>query len=168
MVDAVNFGSVSGVAAMDGKRVGLVGALCLMGAALGVSAQSSEDGSAGSVSLRVEVSGFEEGGEVGCGVYGGPAGFPTEAAAALQTQWQPARGERVVCEFAGLRPGVYAVTASHDTNGNRRVDTNFLGMPTEAWGVSGGVRPRFRAPRFEEARLTTPASGELTVEVRVQ
>ena len=165
MVDAVNFGSVSGVVVMGRMRVGLVGALCLMGAALGVSAQPSEDGS---VTLRVEVSGFEEGGEVGCGVYGGPAGFPTEAAAALQTQWQPARGERVVCEFAGLRPGVYAVTASHDTNGNRRVDTNFLGMPTEAWGVSGGVRPRFRAPRFEEARLTTPASGELTVEVRVQ
>ena len=155
MVDAVNFGSVSGVVVMGRMRVGLVGALCLIGA-VAMSAQASEDGAAGSVSLRVEVSGFEEGGEVGCGVYGGPAGFPTEAAAALQTQWQPARGERVVCEFAGLTPGVYAVTASHDTNGNRRVDTNFLGMPTEAWGVSGGVRPRFRAPRFEEARLTTP------------
>lgn len=153
---------------METMRVGLMAVLCLMGAAGGVSASSAEEGAAESVTLRVEVSGFEEGGEVGCGVYGGPEGFPTDAAAALQTVWQPARGERVVCEFAGLEPGVYAVTASHDTNGNRRVDTSFLGMPTEAWGVSGGVRPRFRAPRFEEARLTTPASGELRVEVRVQ
>lgn len=154
---------------MNSMRMGLMGALCLIGAATGVSAASSEEeGPAGPVTLRVEVTGYEEGGEVGCGVYGGPTGFPTDAAAALQTVWQPARGERVVCEFAGLQPGVYAVTASHDTNGNRKVDTNFLGMPTEAWGVSGGVRPRFRAPRFEEARLTTPASGELRIEVRVQ
>lgn len=153
---------------MDRRWAGLVGALCWMGVAVPSGAPAGAQDAGGSVTLRVEVSGFPEGGEVGCGVYGGPTGFPTDAAAALQTQWQPARGERVVCEFSGLTPGAYAVTASHDTNGNRKVDTNVLGMPTEAWGVSGGVRPRFRAPRFEEARLTTPASGELTVEVRVQ
>lgn len=131
-------------------------------------AESTDSTPPGAVSIRVEVAGFGAGGEVGCGLYRQAAGFPTDPAAALRTLWQPASGERVICEFKDLPAGSCAVTASHDTNGNRIVDTNLFGMPKEAWGVSGGVRPRLRAPRFDEARIETPASGELRLEVRVQ
>jgi uncharacterized protein (DUF2141 family) len=142
--------------------------LLLFLAADGALAEAAAEVQPESVTLRVEVTGFGHKGEVGCGLYQQAEGFPTDPSAAVQTLWQDASGEQVTCVFSDLQAGTYAVTASNDTNGNRIVDTNLFGMPKEAWGVSGDVRPRLRAPRFDEARFQTPLSGELVVKVRVQ
>jgi uncharacterized protein (DUF2141 family) len=72
----------------------------------------------------------------------------------------------VTCRFEALAPGDYAVAVSHDLNGNKKADTNFVGIPTEAWGVSNNVRPGLRAPRFDEARFSVPAEGA-TIAVRI-
>ncbi len=61
--------------------------------------------------------------------------------------------KEVECRFEGLAPGSYAVAVLHDLNGTGRNDTNFLGIPTEDWGVSNNVRPTLRAPRVEEAAV---------------
>jgi len=50
---------------------------------------------------------------------------------------------------------------------NRSFDKNWFGIPREPWGVSNSVRPRLRAPRFDEAMLELGA-GENVVEIRVQ
>ena len=72
-----------------------------------------------------------------------------------------------VARFDQLEPGSYAITVYHDKNDNRRFDKNRLGIPREAWGVSNNVRPRLRAPRFDEAMLVlTSAAGEIRVEIR--
>ena len=105
-------------------------------------------------------------GEVGCALYATEAGFPTDAAPATQL-WQPARPEGVTCRFEGLRPGRYAVAVSHDLNGNRRTDTNFLGIPTEDWGVSNNIRPTLRAPRFSEAAVEVPEGPATRIEIRL-
>ena len=63
--------------------------------------------------------------------------------------------------------GTYAVAASHDANGNGRTDTNWVGIPTEAWGVSNNVRPRLRAPRFEEAAFELPETKSLRLQIRL-
>jgi uncharacterized protein (DUF2141 family) len=47
------------------------------------------------------------------------------------------------------------------------VDANFLGIPTEAWGVSNNVRPALRAPRFEEASFKVASGQSVTLEIRV-
>jgi uncharacterized protein (DUF2141 family) len=57
------------------------------------------------------------------------------------------------------------VAAFHDANANRAFDTNRLGMPREAWAVSGRVRPRLRAPRFDEAVLDVTADLRLVLRV---
>ena len=49
-------------------------------------------------------------------------------------------------------PGTYAVAVHHDANANGAMDSNFLGMPKEGYGVSNDVRSRFRPPRFSEAQ----------------
>lgn len=59
--------------------------------------------------------------------------------------------------FAGLPSGAYAVCAFHDVNGDGKMAQNFLGIPQEEWGMSGNPRPRFRAPRFDEARMDLSA-----------
>lgn len=63
--------------------------------------------------------------------------------------------------------GRHAVAIGHDLNGNQRVDTNFLGMPKEAWGVSRNPRPALRAPRFDEAAFEVSAGVDQVIDVTV-
>jgi uncharacterized protein (DUF2141 family) len=60
------------------------------------------------------------------------------------------------------------VSIAHDMNGNRKVDTNFLGLPSEQWGVSRNIRPTLRAPRFEGAvfKIANDA-GDVMIDIRV-
>lgn len=105
--------------------------------------------------------------QVGCSLFASDVGFPMDNAGA-RVQWLAADAQGVLCRFSGVSPGTYAVAVGHDLNGNRRVDTNFVGLPTEPWGVSNNVRPRLRAPRFEEATLQIPADiAEVVIDVRV-
>lgn len=95
-------------------------------------------------------------GEVGCALHAEPSTFPTGEGRSV---WVTPTEDVAVCQFENVAPGVYAVASSHDLNGNRMTDANLLGMPTERWGVSNNARPFLRAPTFDEARFTVPASG---------
>jgi uncharacterized protein (DUF2141 family) len=56
------------------------------------------------------------------------------------------------CTFSieNLKPGKYAVRYFHDENLNGKLDTNFLGMPTEGYGFSNNVTGKFGPPPFEK------------------
>lgn len=101
-------------------------------------------------------------GRIGCSLFTGPAGFPMDTTG-MRVVWLPADPKGVSCRFADVPTGAYAVAIVHDTNGNGRVDTNFVGLPTEQWGVSRNVRPGLRAPRFDEASIRLAAGAEATV-----
>lgn len=118
--------------------------------------------------LRILASHSETGrGEIGCALFASASGFPTQADPAAAV-WLPARGTSTECRFSNLASGTYAVAVSHDLNGNRKTDSNWIGIPTESWGVSNNVRPALRAPTFEEAgfRVTAGQAAQITVEVR--
>jgi uncharacterized protein (DUF2141 family) len=118
--------------------------------------------------LLVRLSGLAEPlGQVGCTLFAGPAGFPMDSSSA-RVIWLPADVKGVVCRFNDLPEGRYAVSVGHDINGNKKVDTNVFGIPTEQWGVSNNIRPSLRAPRFDEAAFSIPADGkELSLEIKV-
>lgn len=123
--------------------------------------------SAWAADLVVKVTGIRsEVGEIGCALYSGPDGFPMEPTKAVMVQRHAARPGEVECRFTGLKRGVYAVAVSHDLNGNQRTDTNFLGMPTEDWGVSNNVRPSLRPPKFDEAQVGIGAA-DLEIQIKV-
>lgn len=118
-------------------------------------------------SIEVTVSGVTSTrGEVGCALFFAPEGFPTDDGQA-HTQRVEAIPAGSRCRFEDLPAGRYAISASHDTNGNGAVDTNFFGIPTEAWGVSGGVRPRFRAPTFDEAAFVLANDTHLSITIDI-
>lgn len=50
-----------------------------------------------------------------------------------------------------LPAGEYALSCFHDVNGNGKLDTNLLGIPSEPYGFSNNARPKFRAPYWSEA-----------------
>ncbi|HEX6015715.1 MAG TPA: DUF2141 domain-containing protein [Geminicoccaceae bacterium] len=68
--------------------------------------------------------------------------------------------------FHDLAPGRYAVAVYHDVNGNGRLDTVPLGLPTEPYGFSNDVG-RFRPPSFTAA-LVGVGEGSTTVVVDVR
>ncbi|RPH43687.1 MAG: DUF2141 domain-containing protein [Burkholderiales bacterium] len=123
---------------------------------------------AGAADVVVRVGGLTEPlGQVGCSLFAGPDGFPMDTAPA-RVAWLPASAKDVTCRFAAVPEGRYAVSVGHDLNGNRRVDTNLVGMPTEQWGVSGNVRPTLRAPRFDEAVFRVAAgAGDVVIDITV-
>ncbi len=116
----------------------------------------------------VRVSGLAEPlGQVGCSLFASSAGFPMDNTAA-RNLWIAADAKGVSCRFADVPEGSYAVAIGHDLNGNKRVDTNFVGLPTEQWGVSNNARPTLRAPRFDEAvfRVAADAKG-VVIDIKV-
>lgn len=115
----------------------------------------------------VRISGLTEPlGQVDCALFAGPKGFPMDNAAA-RTQSHAADAKGVTCRYSDVAEGTYAVSIGHDRNGNKRVDTNFLGMPKEQWGVSNNVRPSLRAPRFNEAMFKVSAtSNEVVIDIK--
>jgi uncharacterized protein (DUF2141 family) len=123
---------------------------------------------AAAAELVVRVSGIQSArGQIGCGLHAASAGFPMDDAQARQL-WLPADPKGVECRYADLPEGVYAVSVMHDLNGNRKVDANLFGIPTEPWGVSNNARPNLRAPRWDEARFKLDAQPAVqSIDVRV-
>ena len=63
------------------------------------------------------------------------------------------RDGAVTFEMA-LPPGPYALSVLQDLNGNRKLDTNFMGIPTEASGSSNDAPAKWSAPKFKDAVFT--------------
>jgi len=75
-----------------------------------------------------------------------------------------AGGVRV--RIAGLLPGEYAVSAFHDTDANRILTRNFLGIPTEAFAFSQDARGRFGPPSFDAASFQV-SNESITVQLHL-
>ncbi len=122
---------------------------------------------ASAADLIVTVSGIPDTrGDVRCAVFRSADGFPMQAARATLLR-QPAQTANLEFRFEGLAPGRYAVAVAHDRNVNGKTDTNFVGIPTEPWGVSNNVRPRMRAPKFEEAIFEVKDGQPNRIEIQV-
>lgn len=80
------------------------------------------------------------------------------------TATAPAHAGSVTVDVANVPSGTWAVLAYHDENSNKKLDTNFVGMPTEGYGFSNGAASRFGPPSFKEAAITV---GEGTVPATV-
>ncbi len=106
-------------------------------------------------------------GNVDCALFSSEKGFPMDATSARQSR-HTARTGTVECRFENLPAGTYAVAVSHDENKNGKTDTNFLGIPKEAWGVSNNVRPKMRAPKFSEAKFDLTEGEALKLEIAVK
>jgi uncharacterized protein (DUF2141 family) len=65
----------------------------------------------------------------------------------------------ITVTFDNLAPGTYAVGAYHDENNNDHLDTNFLGLPTEGYALSNGVRAIMSKPTFQQAAFTVGSTG---------
>jgi uncharacterized protein (DUF2141 family) len=117
--------------------------------------------------LIVQVTGIAaDQGEVRCALFASAEGFPMQADKARGTIVKAKPGS-VDCKFDKIQPGTYAVAVSVDTNGNGKTDTGLFGIPKEPWGVSNNVRPKMRAPKFDEATFVVKDGETKPIEVKV-
>ena len=55
--------------------------------------------------------------------------------------------------FENIPNGVYAISFFHDENENKKMDTNFLGIPSEDYGCSNNARGFMGPPKWEDAKF---------------
>jgi uncharacterized protein (DUF2141 family) len=87
--------------------------------------------------------------------------FGDNKGAVVSGQARPANRSAVVV-LDKVVPGRYALSFIHDENDNKKLDTNWIGIPKEGFGYSKDAMGRFGPPKFDDAVLDVPA-GPVTV-----
>ncbi len=86
-------------------------------------------------------------------VYAGICDKTFEEATCPYKDRAQAKAGLVELRVRNVRPGSYAIAVFHDTNGDGKLDRNFIGLPSEPYGFSNNVGRR-GPPNFEAARIT--------------
>ena len=63
--------------------------------------------------------------------------------------------------FKNLAKGEYAFSFFHDLNENKKMDTNFLGIPKEPYQFSNGEKGRLGPPKFEKSKFNLSKDEDL-------
>jgi uncharacterized protein (DUF2141 family) len=120
---------------------------------------------AAAADLTVVVAGLKnDEGSVRVGLFHDPKSFPKSFAVGQAIE---AKAGSVSVTFEKLSPGNYAVSAYQDINSNKKLDTNFVGKPTEPNGFSRDARGKFGPPSFEDAQIVLAGTNQnITVQVK--
>jgi len=77
------------------------------------------------------------------------------------------KSDTVVWDEAELLFGEYAIAVYHDKNVNGKLDSNFLGIPKEAYGFSNNARGRFGPASWKDAHfIVNEANSSMSIEVK--
>jgi uncharacterized protein (DUF2141 family) len=66
-----------------------------------------------------------------------------------------------------LPHGEYAISLFVDSNGNKKIDKNFLGIPKEQYGFSNNVMGRMSAPSFDQAKFVVSGPTTQNIKLRI-
>ena len=117
--------------------------------------------------IHVSITGFRnDKGEAYCALYAPGKSFPTDPTGALAHVSVAVSSGAAVCKFEGVAPGRYAVSVFHDENSNRKMDTNFLGIPKEGVGASNDAKGKMGPPKFDAAAFSY-SGGQLDLTIRI-
>ena len=115
--------------------------------------------SAQAARIIVTVTGLKSAaGGVYVGLYATPSKFLNGTQVDAMRKVKASTGP-VTVVFDNLPPGTYAVGAYHDENNNDHMDTDFVGLPTEGYALSNGVRAVTSKPTFQQASFTVGKDG---------
>jgi uncharacterized protein (DUF2141 family) len=117
----------------------------------------------------VTVTGFaNERGQALVALFLGAKGWPGDETLAFGRAVAPIRDGQAAATFEDVPAGPFAVSAFHDRNLDRHLDTGLFGIPSEPYGFSRDARDTFGPPGFEEARLDLAAGETKQVTIRVE
>jgi uncharacterized protein (DUF2141 family) len=136
-------------------------------AILGMLLVAADPPATGGATLTIQVEGLKDDrGTVHASLYASEDGFPTRPEKALRQVDVKIEGGRARVVFEGIPPGGYAVAAYHDENGDGKLDTGFLGIPSEGLASSNDAKGFMGPPSFEMARVEVgPGENRITVRI---
>ncbi|MEP5611994.1 MAG: DUF2141 domain-containing protein, partial [Cyclobacteriaceae bacterium] len=70
----------------------------------------------------------------------------------------------VLHKFTNLRPGTYAVSLFHDQDGGGKLNSNFMGIPSEPYAFSNNAKGMFGPPDFEDCKFEMTSTREITIQ----
>lgn len=73
--------------------------------------------------------------------------------------------KKAVAVFKNLPAGTYAVSAFHDENDNKKMDTKIFGIPKEPIGISNDATGFMGPPKFKKAKFEL--SEDKTINIKV-
>jgi uncharacterized protein (DUF2141 family) len=115
----------------------------------------------------VEIAGMRnDQGRVLCSLFSSAADFPKKSDKAVAHAGSDISHGQAACEFGGVGPGTYAVSAFHDENSNGKLDTNFMGIPREGVGASNNAKGHLGPPKFEAAAFQF-SGGKLCLKITI-
>lgn len=118
--------------------------------------------------MKITVKGLRsDKGKIWLSVFNSENGFPENHQSAYHTDVISLPNGEKTFWVTGLPIGQYAIALLHDENGNGVMDKNFVGLPTEGYGLSNNPPKKMRAPRFSDAKLELMHSKqEISIEMQ--
>jgi uncharacterized protein (DUF2141 family) len=95
-------------------------------------------------------------------------GWPDADGPVFATAAVAIRDGQATAEFDDVPAGPFAVSVFHDTDGDRTLDTDAVGIPSEDYGFSADARKMFGPPSFEAASLQLAAGETKQIAVTVK
>lgn len=122
--------------------------------------------SAQSYTIKVNVTGLRSNkGKVYMSLYNSEKGYPKDASVAYRLSFADIHDGVSTIVLAGIPQGTYAIACFQDENGNRKLDTNFLGIPREGTGASNDARGSMGPPKFKDAKFQLVSDTTLTIKI---
>ena len=85
---------------------------------------------------------------------------------AINSASQKVDGDIVTTTFINVSRGKYVVKVYQDLNGNKKMDTNFIGIPKEPYGLSNNIRPKFAPPKVKDMIFEVNNNKEILLELQ--
>lgn len=105
-------------------------------------------------------------GNVACALFESTVGFPDEYLLhATNIMVIKIRDSQTHCDFKDIAPGTYALAVVHDENMNGKLDTKWLGIPSEGYGFSRDAKALLGAPSFSSASF--PYDGQEDLDLTI-
>ena len=118
--------------------------------------------------IIVRVNGIKtQNGQVLLSLFKSSEGFPTHPEKAFKWGKAKVNASSIIISFNGLPYGSYAIAVVHDENSNEVMDTDWLGLPAESYGISNNVSNTISPPSFEEAKFNFTGSRD-TVQIEMK
>ena len=116
-------------------------------------------------SVTVTVSGISElKGEIAIGVYNNEESYTKGDH--FTGEFVKADKETVTYTFENIPEGVYAIKIYHDKNSNKKMDRNFMKIPTEGYAFSNNVFGTFGPPKFEKVKFEVKEDINLEIKIK--
>lgn len=83
----------------------------------------------------------------------------------FKTEIATISSNKALIVFKDILAGEYAVSAFHDENDNKKMDTKMFGIPKEPIGISNNAKGFFGPPKYEDAKFIVNKNINLKIKM---